>query len=104
MLSLTRRTTRAATLTALAASLSTSLLSVGSSPAQAATYSAPLRTAISQLPVASEVRTGYDRDLFPHWRDSNGDCQDARAETLISESSVTATFTTSSRCTVATGR
>lgn len=84
--------------------LSTTTLTVTASPAQAASYSQPLRTAISQLPVATEVRTGYDRTLFPHWRDADGDCQDGRAETLVAESSVSPTFTTSSRCTVATGR
>ena len=33
--------------------------------AYAETYSAPLATAINDLGVASEVRTGYSRDLFP---------------------------------------
>jgi hypothetical protein len=42
------------------------------SAAHAETYSAPLMTAISDLPVASEVRTGYSRDLFPHWIDRTG--------------------------------
>lgn len=68
------------------------------------TYSAPLRTAISSLPVASEVRTGYDRTMFPHWADADGDCQNARHEVLIVETSVTPTYTSSSRCSVATGR
>lgn len=84
--------------------VSTAAVTVTAAPAQAATYSAPLRTAISSLPVATEVRTGYDRTLFPHWKDADGDCQNARHEVLVAETSVTATFTTSSRCTVATGR
>src|SRR3712207_762323 len=46
---------------------------VWAAPAQAATYSAPLRTAVASLTVATEVRTGYNRDLFPHWIDADGD-------------------------------
>ena len=55
------------------------------SAAHAASYSAPLMTAIADLPVASEVRTGYSRDLFPHWVDADGDGCHARNEVLIDE-------------------
>lgn len=79
-------------------------LTVTTSPAQAGSYSAPLRTAISQLPVSTEVRTGYDRSLFPHWKDADGDCQDTRHEVLVAESGVAPGYTSSSRCSVATGR
>jgi hypothetical protein len=34
------------------------------STAHAESYSAPLQTAIADLPVATEVRTGYSRDRF----------------------------------------
>lgn len=47
---------------------------------------------------------GYDRALFPHWKDLNGDCQNTRHEVLIAETSVSPTYTSSSRCSVASGR
>ncbi|GAA1794411.1 HNH endonuclease family protein [Nocardioides hankookensis] len=55
------------------------------SAAHAATYSAPLSQAVSSLPVASEVRTGYDRDLFTLWTDADGDGCNTRNEVLIAE-------------------
>lgn len=68
---------------ALAAGL---LVGSPSAPAMAATdYAAPLRTAVADLPVDAEHRDGYDRDLFAHWVDADGDGCDARDEVLISE-------------------
>ena len=68
------------------------LLTVAGSLAQpyatasaAETYSAPFLTAVSDLPVAGEVRTGYDRDLFNLWVDADGDGCHARNEVLIEE-------------------
>lgn len=54
-------------------------------PAFAETYSGQLRTAIGSLPVATEVRTGYNRDLFTHWVDADSDGCNTRYEVLIIE-------------------
>lgn len=79
-------------------------LAVPPAPAQAATFSGNLAQAIAQIPTAAESNSGYDRNLFPHWVDANGDCQNARQEVLISEADAAVTYTSASRCTVATGR
>lgn len=55
------------------------------SAAHAEDYSAPLTTAIGSLTVKAESRSGYDRDLFRHWVDADGDGCSTRNEVLISE-------------------
>ena len=94
-----KRSAAVSTAVALFLSILTSL----ASPATAATMTA--RQMLMTLAVAAEAGSAtYDRAKFKHWTDANGDCQDARAEVLITESKVAPTFTTARRCTVAKGR
>ncbi|NES13101.1 MULTISPECIES: HNH endonuclease family protein [Micromonospora] len=71
-------------------------------PARAAGYSASLTTAVAGLPVATEVRTGYSRDLFPHWIDADHDGCNTRNEVLLAEA--VSAPTVSGTCTLSGGR
>jgi hypothetical protein len=88
--------------TLLALSFAATLLVATPPAAHADTYSAPLMTAISDLAVASEVRTGYSRDLFPHWIDADGDGCNTRNEVLIAEADDPVTV--GSGCSLSGGR
>lgn len=71
-------------------------------PASAETVSKSLRSAVAGLPVATEIRTGYDRDLFPLWTDTDGDGCNTRYEVLIAEA--TTRPSVGSGCTLSGGR
>jgi hypothetical protein len=83
------------------ASLVASLLVAGGSPASAAVEK-PFHAMIRDLPVAKEVRAGYDRDKFDHWIDADGDCFDTRAEVLQAESQTKVTY--NDNCTIISGK
>jgi len=55
----------------------------------AGTYS--VAALLDLLPVAIELRTGYDRDLFETWIDANGDGCNARKEVLLRDAVVAPT-------------
>lgn len=56
--------------------------------------------AVSEVPADLPA---YDRDDWPHWSDEDGDCQDARQETLVAESATPVRFKTDSRCRIDSG-
>ena len=56
---------------------------------------------LDALTVASEHTSGYDRDLFKHWTDEDGDGCDTRREVLLAEAVVAPTQ--ASRCSLSDG-
>ena len=73
---------------------------------EAAHGTGPLRLAaevLAELRVAPEQRSGYDRDLFRHWSDLDGDGCDTRREVLIRDSQVQSTLDPDRTCWVVSG-
>ncbi|WP_228289076.1 HNH endonuclease family protein [Marinobacter salinisoli] len=56
-------------------------------------------------PLSLENSTDYQRKKFGHgWDDSDGDCQNSRAEALIASSTTSVRFSDPRRCRVTSGR
>jgi hypothetical protein len=68
----------------LLATCSAFFISVAFIPAATA-QNTEFEAAFESLLVAVENQTGYDRNLFPHWLDADGNGCNARYEVLISE-------------------
>ncbi|WP_431044957.1 GmrSD restriction endonuclease domain-containing protein [Streptomyces sp. P1-3] len=86
------------------AATTAALLTAPTAPAAATsgdTVTTTLHQAVADLPIAAEDRTGYRRDLFPHWTDEDQDGCDTRDEVLLEEA-VTPPET-DSRCTLVGG-
>jgi len=45
----------------------------------------------------------YDRNLFPHWSDLDGDCEDSRTEVLLDTSLIPVDYDAGNRCKVDSG-
>jgi hypothetical protein len=76
-----RRLSSILAIAAIAMTFTATPASAETDPADAPT----LAEALSALPVAIEVRAGYDRDLFRHWVDADRDGCKTRQEVLIAE-------------------
>ena len=83
-------------------------LDMGPAPSQAPATPPPAPTSTTTLVITvAPITAGipdYARDDWKHWTDADGDCQDARQESLVAESLVPVIFETDRECRVATGR
>ena len=58
---------------------------------------------VAVAPVPAELPE-YDRDEWRHWIDEDRDCQNARQEVLIAESTIAVEFASDDKCRVSSGR
>ena len=63
-----------------------------------------LKQLLALLPIADERRAGYDRALFPHWIDADGDGCNTRQEVLIEEAVIAPAIATGCSLTGGTWR
>jgi len=85
--------------------LVTPVLGAGATTATVAVTKISARSLLFKLPVAAEAGAAtYSRTKFKYPIDANRDCQNTRAEVLISETKAPVTFTTSAHCYVKTGK
>ena len=75
-------------------------------PASSETTDTPAARLVdpTRLVAAPEVWGGYDRDLFPHWIDGDGDGCDTRQEVLIRDSDIAVVLHPERVCRVVEGR
>ncbi|WP_211115540.1 HNH endonuclease family protein [Arenibaculum pallidiluteum] len=59
--------------------------------------------ALGRIRVEPEVRSGYRREDWPHWLDTDGNCLNVREEVLVAESTEPARLS-ADRCSVLAGR
>ena len=98
-------------LVACLAPIPTSERTRGPSPTLDATTLAKIPTATPPLPTTLVITISpippnipdFDWTQWPHWTDQDGNCRNARQETLAAESVVPVTFETPDECRVASG-
>ena len=80
--------------TVLATAATSAIQPAVASAAQAAPTQAavPLRDVVAALPVATELRDGYERTKFKHWVDADRDGCNTRAEVLLAEAATAPTM------------
>ena len=75
----------------------------GTSEPPSATSTTSTTLTITVAPIPADI-PAYDRSDWRHWIDEDGDCQDARQESLVEESLVPVIFETDRECRVEGGQ
>ena len=66
-------------------------------------YELSVARLLDGLEIAPEHRSGYQRDLFPHWSDEDGDGCDTRREVLIRDARSDLLFSDFDNCRIGSG-